>query len=197
MDEPTVADMSIGDEHDLIDGKSSFREVASKLMSQPSSAILVMSKVGKVAGVVTLKDLLKLCAEGKNPGKVRVRERMRTNVIELPNSTPISKAIAALRAHGADAVVIINENGAFSGFFSPSDYRESVRKLATHRKIIDSLKKSRSGQAQQSEDGDPTTSEAVAASQTDELLDVMLGLFESDDDEAENGSDLGTMNLGL
>ena len=56
MKEPTVSDMSIADEHIVVDAKSKVGDVCGKLSINPRNAVLVMKK-GEITGVITAKDI--------------------------------------------------------------------------------------------------------------------------------------------
>ena len=54
--------------------------------------------------------------------------------MEIKLSEELSKVLKQIRQRSPQAVVAVDENNEFSGYFSPSDYKES-------RAIVRSLKK--------------------------------------------------------
>ena len=56
MDEPTVSDMSITDEHIVVASKTRVSEICSELSVNPEHAVLV-KKGNDILGVVTAKDI--------------------------------------------------------------------------------------------------------------------------------------------
>ena len=68
MEEPVVGDMSITDEHAVVTVRASFQDAAIMLMEFPRGAILIKNdKYDRIEGVITIKELLSVCAEGKAP----------------------------------------------------------------------------------------------------------------------------------
>lgn len=178
MEEPTVGDMSITDEHAVVGLRATFQDAAVKLMEFPQGAILVNNdKHDRIEGVITIRELLSVCAEGKAAGKVRVKDRMKTGIIELVRTTPLSKTLDVLRKHQPDAVVIRNEDGGFAGYFSPDDYKEAVRKIEAHQVLVQQLQRSKAGL----EAGRAAEQDAGEEPQND-LLSIMLGDGMDDDD---------------
>lgn len=189
MEEPTVGDMSITDEHAIIPMKSTFQEVAHKLQEFPTGAILIHDdKTNNIGGIVTIRELLHICSEGKNPAKIKVKDHMKTEIMQLPRGTPLSETLAALRQHHPDAVVIREPDGGFAGYFSPDDYKEAVRKIEAHRTLIAQLEKTQAALK-----AGKKPSDAKEESEDDDLLSIMLG--DSDDEDEEEESD--SMNFKL
>ena len=61
-------------------------------------------------------------------------EHMEMDFMEIKLSEELSKVLKQIRQRSPQAVVAVDENNEFSGYFSPSDYKES-------RAIVRSLKK--------------------------------------------------------
>ena len=181
--EPVVGDMSITDEHAVVGGKATFSDVCQPFLKSRDAAILVENpKTGQIEGVITLKDMLNMIAAGKNPAKEKVSKYMRTKVVEMAISTPLSKALRMMAEAQPDAVVIRDPNGGFAGFFSPDDYREATRRLESHQMIAMRMQKSKNalGEARNAEaaDDDP-------AAEHQNLLDTLLGDFEEEEAETQ------------
>ena len=181
--EPVVGDMSITDEHAVVGGKATFSDVCQPFIKSRDAAILVENpKTGQIEGVVTLKDLLIMIAAGKNPAKEKISKYMRTKVIEMGISTPLSKALRMMAESQPDAVVIRDQNGGFAGFFSPDDYRDATRRLESHQMIAMRMQKSKNalGEARSAED-----TEDNPTAERQNLLDTLLGGFEEEDSEPQ------------
>ena len=56
MKEPTVSDMSIADEHIVVEAKTKVGDICQKLSKNPNNAVLVMGK-GEITGVITARDI--------------------------------------------------------------------------------------------------------------------------------------------
>ena len=188
MDEPTVSDMSITDEHVIIPLKSTFQDVAARLVEAPSAAVLIHdAQVGRIVGVITSRDLFAVCAEGRPAHKEKVAKRMCTNLMELGTRTSLTEALERMRVERPAAVLVMGDEGQFAGYFSPEDYREAVRKLDTHKQLISRMERSKEG-LQAAKEGmvEEENEDDIASS----LLDIMLGEFEEDDEE-----EVGSMSL--
>jgi len=175
MQEPTIADMSIKDEHIVVVSKTRVSSVCEELSKNPDYAILV-KKGSEIIGVVTARDIFAKMAEGMNATKVKVDKIMRTEILTLRADTPLSKGLNMLSNLASDAVVVTDSEGEFMGYFSVKDYREATRKLEAHQLLSARLSRSkkaiskRSGQKEES-GGD--------------LLDLLLGENPEEDDEHE------------
>ena len=188
--EPVVGDMSITDEHAVVGAKATFADVCQPFLRSRDAAVLVENaKTGGIDGVITLKDLLQIIATGKNPAKEKISKHMRTKVVEMPIATPLSGALRMMAESQPDAVVIRGPNGEFAGYFSPDDYREASRRLESHQMLAMRMQRSKNalGDAREAEieEDDP-------AAEQQNLLDIMLGDFESDE---EDGASDGGISL--
>ena len=121
--------VELRDEYRLISSKSNLDEAA-LLLRRPSVQFVIIQK-GKsgIQGVLSVQDLLRVFAAKKNPDKERVKNHMRTNLLRLKDSTPISDAVRIISDKKPDGVLILNEEGVFYGFLSPDDYRTLLGKI--------------------------------------------------------------------
>ena len=142
MEEPTIADMSITDEHIVVASKTRISSVCEELSKNPDYAVLV-KKGSEIIGVVTARDIFATMAEGLNATKVKVDKIMRTEILTLRGNTPLSKGLNMLSNLSSDAVVVIDNEGDFMGYFSVKDYREATRKLEAHQLLSARLSRSR------------------------------------------------------
>ena len=183
MEGPTISDMSITDEHFVVDGKAVVSTVAANLAKSPNDAILIKDKSGVVAGVVTTKDIFGAMADGVNIMKVKFEKIMRTNLLTAPSNLPLTKAIEMIAKQGPDAIIIM-DGQEFIGYFSPDDYRDATRRIEAHQVMMTRLSKSKSAL------GDAASSTpAVDGDDTSGLLGVLLGDIE--DEEEEEIGDIG------
>ena len=175
MEEPTIADMSITDEHIVVASKTRISSVCEELSKNPDYAVLV-KKGNEIIGVVTARDIFVTMAEGLNATKVKVDKIMRTEILTLRGNTPLSKGLNMLSNLSSDAVVVIDNEGDFMGYFSVKDYREATRKLEAHQLLSARLSRSRKAISKQSRE---------KADSDGDLLDLLLGdsVEEEDDDE--------------
>ncbi|MBG45798.1 MAG: hypothetical protein CMB76_04695 [Euryarchaeota archaeon] len=172
MEEPTVADMSITDEHIVVESKTKVSDICQELSRNPEHAILV--KKGKdILGVVTARDIFAKMAEGLNATKVKVDKIMRTNILAVLGNTPLSKGLDIMSTTSPDAVIVVDEGGEFLGYFSVRDYREATRKLEAHLLMAARLSRSRKAITDKKIEDDDSGGD---------LLDLLLG---SNDEEDE------------
>ena len=184
MEGPTISDMSITDEHFVVDGKAAVSTVASNLAKSPNDAILIKDKKGTVVGVVTIKDIFGAMASGVNIMKVKFEKIMRTNLLTAPSNLPLTKAIDMIAKQGPDAIIIM-DGPQFVGYFSPDDYRDATRRIEAHQSMVKRLSKSKTAL------GDAASSApAEEEDETAGLLGVLLGGFEEEDEEEFGGISL-------
>ena len=176
MEEPTIADMSIADEHIVVASKTRVSSICEELAKNPDYAVLV-KKGNDIIGVVTARDIFAKMADGLNATKVKVDKIMRTDILTLRGDTTLSKGLNMLSKLSSDAVVVTDEKGDFMAYFSIKDYREATRKLEAHQLLSSRLarsKKAISNKVEQKEESGG------------DLLDLLLGEnIEEDDDEPE------------
>ena len=172
MEEPTVSDMSITDEHIVVESKTKVSDICQELSRNPEHAILV--KKGKdILGVVTARDIFAKMAEGLNATKVKVDKIMITNILAVLGNTPLSKGLDIMSTTSPDAVIVVDEGGEFLGYFSVRDYREATRKLEAHLLMAARLSRSRKAITDKKIEDDDSGGD---------LLDLLLG---SNEDEEE------------
>ena len=178
MQAPTISDMSITDEHVVVDPKTTVGMVSERLSRSPDDAILVKDKSGNVAGVVTSKDIFKALGEGKSVVKLRLEKIMRTNVLTTEANTPLADALTLISKQGPDAIVIMNGPN-FAGYFSPDDYRSASRRIEAHQSMASRLKQSKSAlteAASEVEETDPDQEKM-------DLINLLLGDNEEEEEE--------------
>ena len=181
MEEPVVSDMSITDEHIVVATKTRVSEICAELSKNPDHAILV-KKGSDILGVVTARDIFMNMAEGLNATKVKVDKIMRTNILSVIGNTPLSQALEIMSDTPTDAVIVVDENNEFLGYFSVNDYRDATRRLEAHLLMASRLSRSRKAIAQVR---DEKEEEAGG-----DLLDLLLG---NDMDEEVKVPDIPSM----
>ena len=179
MQEPTVADMSIADEHIVVGMKTRISEVCKELAVNPDHAVLV-KKGSEILGVVTARSIFQKMSEGVNATKVKVNKIMRTNILSIPADTPLSIGLDLMSKENPDAIVITGPEDEFVGYFSTSDYRDATRKLDAHQKMSSRLSRSRKVITEKAEEKDSNG----------DLLDLLLGDVEEEEEEADSLSTL-------
>ena len=177
MEGPTISDMSITDEHIVVDGKATVSSVAGNLAKSPNDAILIKDKGGVVSGVVTTKDIFGAISEGVNIMKVKFEKIMRTNLLTAPSNLPLTEAIDMIAKQGPDAIIIM-DGPQFVGYFSPDDYRDATRRIEAHQTMMSRLSKSKTAL-----DAAASSAPAEDEDETSDLLGVLLGGIEDQEDD--------------
>ena len=175
MQEPTISDMSITDEHMVVASKTRVSAICQELSKNPDYAVLV-KKGSEIIGVVTSRDIFAKMAEGMNATKVKVDKIMRTEILTLRADTPLSKGLNMLSNLSSDAVVVTDSEGEFMGYFSVNDYREATRKLEAHQLLSARLSRSRKAISKHSQEKEESGGD---------LLDLLLGDNIEEEDEHE------------
>ncbi len=174
MQEPTVADMSITDEHIVVATKTKISVICQELSVNPSNAVLV-KKGSEILGVVTAKDIFLKMSEGINATKVKVDKMMRTNILSIRGDTPLSKGLDVMSSTNPDAIIVTDGNDDFIGYFSTRDYREATRKLEAHQLMSARLQRSKKAITEKVQEEDSGG----------DLLDLLLGGNDDEQEEVE------------
>ena len=108
----TVADLDLNDEHITAGLDDSLQEAAKRLLTVPGGILVILDDDSKVKGVIGHKQILSAIVKGVEPSNAKCSDYMEIDFMEIKQRTP-------------QAVVSVDNNGEFSGYFSPSDYLES------------------------------------------------------------------------
>ena len=130
----TVADLDLNDEHITAGVSDTLQEAARRLLSVPGGILVVLDDDSKVKGVLGYKQLLIAIDKEIDTKTATCGEHMEMDFMEIKLSEELSKVLKQIRQRSPQAVVAVDGNNEFSGYFSPSDYKES-------RAIVRSLKK--------------------------------------------------------
>jgi len=120
-----VGDMSITDEHIVMNVSTKMRDVLEALSQVPERAIVFFERNKGIVGVLTHEDVQEAFDKGVKAGKLKIGQVMRTNLLELIDDTPLEAALNRIVEIGPDAVIIRQHDGAYAGYFSPQDFDEA------------------------------------------------------------------------
>lgn len=120
-----IGEMCITDEHEVLDVKTKMKTLVAVLGKNPASAILLLDKREGIVGVITSEDLQEAMTRSKNIKRLKPSEVMRTELLQVPEDTPLEEALAMIDRQQPDAVIVQYSGGGFAGFFSPNDYGEA------------------------------------------------------------------------
>ena len=109
---------------------------------------------------------------------------MKSNILTYNEDEKLSVALDVMSKERPDAMVIVDSDNSFIGYFSAEDYRDATRRLEAHQLMAARLSKSKKAiNKQASKESRPT-----------ELLDLLLGGNDLEDEEEETPS--STFTLG-
>ena len=128
----TVADLVLDDEHVTIGLEDTLVEGCKRLVSIPSGILVVLDDDDQVKGVIGQRQMLKAIGNGVNVTETTCKEVMEMDVLKVPLTDAIADVIKSVNERMPQAVVAINEEGGFEGYFSPEDYRQAQSILSAN-----------------------------------------------------------------
>ena len=129
----TVSELNLNDEHITVGVDDTLKEGAKRLLSVPGGVLIVLDDDSRVKGVMGYKQFLQAIDRDMDTNSVKCGELMEMDFMEVKNSDNLKDVLKSVKKRSPQAVVSVDENGEFSGYFSPSDYKES-------KAIVKSLK---------------------------------------------------------
>ena len=129
----TVADLELDDEHVTIGLDDTLVEGCKRLVSIPSGILVVLDDEEQVKGVIGQRQMLKAIGNGGLEVKeTTCKEVMEMDVLKVSLSEPIADVIKSVNERMPQAVVVVDDSGAFEGYFSPDDYRQAQSILSAN-----------------------------------------------------------------
>ncbi len=129
MSDVRVSDLILTDEHDTIEMDASIADAATKLLALGRGLLVVLGDDKKVKGIVTPNQVLSAVADGGNSSDVTVGAHMDADVMEVDQNDVVDEIITLMNERKPHAVVAIDDDGEFAGYFSPNDYREALARI--------------------------------------------------------------------
>lgn len=124
-----VSDLIITDEFKTLSINSKGKEAAEELMGIPRGVVLVINESQEPKGVITAREFLKKIVEGVNPVEVDVGALMNTDILPIKISAKLDDVVPEVTKRDPYAVVVIDDDGKFKGYFSPKDYQEALARI--------------------------------------------------------------------
>ena len=125
-----VSDLVINDEYKPIPEEANGTIAAQLLLSIPRGILIVVDKGGKKAlGVITAREFLKAISDGNNPAKMPVKRLMNTDVYEIKLHELLDNVVPKIKERDPYAVIVVDKDGKFQGYFSPMDYQEALARI--------------------------------------------------------------------
>ncbi|MBL6881984.1 MAG: CBS domain-containing protein [Candidatus Poseidoniaceae archaeon] len=128
----TVADLVLDDEHVTIGLEDTLVEGCKRLVSIPSGILVVLDDDDQVKGVIGQRQMLKAIGNGIDVMETTCKEVMEMDVLKVPLTDAIADVIKSVNERMPQAVVAVNDDGGFEGYFSPEDYRQAQSILSAN-----------------------------------------------------------------
>lgn len=122
----TVADLKLDDEHMTVGIDDSMAEAARRLLTISGGILVVLDDNSKTKGVIGNRQFLKAFAENANSNESKCSEWMEMDFLEVKLSQSLKSVLEDIGKRAPQAVVAVQEDGDFVGYFSPSDYQQAT-----------------------------------------------------------------------
>jgi predicted transcriptional regulator len=131
----TVADLNLDDEHITIGIEDTIQEGARRMLSISGGIVIVLSNDNKVRGVLGHNQFLKAMAESVDASTSMCAEWMEMDFLKVEQKDTLKYVLSEIKKRSPQAVVAVDENDEFCGYFSPSDYQEASSLVSTLQTI--------------------------------------------------------------
>ncbi|HXG07182.1 MAG TPA: CBS domain-containing protein [Nitrososphaera sp.] len=103
-----------------------YTDEALKLMKEKGVRSVLVSRLGEVVGIVSKTDILfKVMAQGRNPGKVKLREIMTSPVLAVAPHNTVQETLSIMDKH-VIRQVIVSSHSAVLGLVSRDELFEKI-----------------------------------------------------------------------
>ena len=126
----TVADLTLDDEHRTVGVSDTLQEAAKRLLTISGGIVVVLDDDQRVKGVLGQRQLIKALSEGVDAASAQCHEHMEMDFMQVELKDSIKGVLADIKTRSPQAVVAVDENQEFVGYFSPGDYQEAVQLVA-------------------------------------------------------------------
>ena len=121
-----VSDLELDDEHAVVGTDTTIVDATKKLVSLQRGILIVLNEDQNVQGIVTSIQILNAVASGDDPSQSTCGHHMDTDVMEVPLKDTVAELAQRMAERKPHAVVAVDDEGKFKGYFSPNDYREAL-----------------------------------------------------------------------
>ena len=129
----TVADLTLDDEHMTVGVADTLQEAAKRLLTISGGIVVVLDDDQRVKGVLGQRQLIKAMSEGVDGEAAQCHEYIEMDFMQVELKDSLKSVLADIQTRSPQAVVAVDENQEFVGYFSPGDYQEAVQ-------LVDNLK---------------------------------------------------------
>ena len=121
----TVADLDLDDEHMTIGIDDTMAEGSRRLLTISGGILVVLDEESKTKGVLGHRQFLKAFADNVDSSTAKCSEWMEMDFLEVELSQSLKAVLSDIQKRAPQAVVAVNSDGEFAGYFSPSDYQQA------------------------------------------------------------------------
>lgn len=129
-----IKDFVISDEFETIGSDKDIKDAIELLLSMNCGVLLVKEGEKEVKGVLTERKILKGMAEAKDPLNLKVKDIMDTHILTISFTEKLPKALELIEREKPAAVIVVDKDGGFKGYFSPMDFIQAEKMLKEARK---------------------------------------------------------------
>lgn len=122
----TVSSLQLDDEHSTIGGQDSLQEGAKRLLSISGGILVVLDDSNHVQGVIGQRQMLKALSEGVDASTAACHAHMEMDFMIVHLDDKLKAVLENIKLRSPQAVVAVDENEEFVGYFSPGDYQDAV-----------------------------------------------------------------------
>ena len=123
----TVADLTLDDEHMTVGLDDTLQEAAKRLLTISGGIVVVLDDDQQVKGVLGQRQLIKALSQGVDASTDQCHQHMEMDFMQVSLSDGLKNVLAEIQQRSPQAVVAVDENSEFVGYFSPGDYQEAVQ----------------------------------------------------------------------
>jgi len=124
-----LGDLDLEDEHVTVGLDDSLMEAAHRLIDVPGGVLIVLDDGGTPHGIVRPDHVLSQVVRSIDLRGARCRDVMESDLLRLSIHTPLREVVEAVATRSPSAVVAIDEDGEYAGWFSPSDLARARERL--------------------------------------------------------------------
>ena len=128
-----VSDLTLDDEHMTVGVADTLQEAAKRLLTIAGGIMVVLDDDQRVKGVIGQRQLIKALSEGVDAASAECHQHMEMDFMQVKLGDAPKTVLADIRTRSPQAVVAVDDNDEFVGYFSPGDYQEAVQ-------LVDNLK---------------------------------------------------------
>ena len=122
----TVSSLQLDDEHSTIGSQDTLQEGAKRLLSISGGILVVLNDDNHVQGVIGQRQLIKALSEGVNASSAACHEHMEMDFMLVHLDDKLKAVLENIKLRSPQAVVAVDANEEFIGYFSPGDYQDAV-----------------------------------------------------------------------